>query len=66
MQSNLVSPSKHREPNEQPKYNILSILGINAPYINGIMGFSDHCFAFYISDRKQYNSKNGFNPILLT
>ena len=35
--------------------------GIKAPYINEIMGFSDNCFAFYISDRKQYTSINGFN-----
>ena len=35
--------------------------GIKAAHINGIMGFSDHCFAFYISDRKQYTSINGFN-----
>ena len=35
--------------------------GIKAPHINGIMGISDHWFAFYISDRKQYTSINGFN-----
>ena len=25
------------------------------------MGFSDHCYTFYISDRKQYTSINGFD-----
>ena len=35
--------------------------GIKAPHINGITGFSDHCFAFYISDMKQCTSINGFN-----
>ena len=38
--------------------------GIKGPYINGIMGFSNHCFAFHISDRKQYTSINGFNSNL--
>ena len=37
---------------------------IKDPHINGIMRFSDHCFAFYISDRKQYTSINGFNSNL--
>ena len=40
---------------------LLMFAGIKAPHINGIMGFPDHCFAFYISDRKQYTSINGFN-----
>ena len=40
---------------------LLMFAGIKAPHINGIMGFSDHCFAFYISDRKQYTSVNVFN-----
>ena len=40
---------------------LLMFAGIKAPHINGIMGFSDHCFAFYISDRKQYTSINVFN-----
>ena len=42
--------------------SLLMFAGIKAPHINGIMGFSDHCFAFfYISDWKQYASINGFN-----
>ena len=41
--------------------SLLMFAGIKAPHINGIMGFSDHCFAFYISDRKQYTSINVFN-----
>ena len=41
--------------------SLLMFAGIKAPHINGIMGFSDHCFEFYISDRKQYTSINGFN-----
>ena len=32
-----------------------------SPHINGIMGLDSHCFAFYISDWKQYTSINGFN-----
>ena len=28
------------------------------------MGFSDHCFAFYISDEKQYILINGFDSNL--
>ena len=44
--------------------SLLMFAGIKAPHINGIMGFSDHCFAFYISDRKQYTSINGFNSNL--
>ena len=36
--------------------SLLMFAGIKAPYINGIMGLSDHCFAFCISDRKQYTS----------
>ena len=40
--------------------------GIKAPHINGIMRFSGHCFAFYISDRKQYTSIMVLIPILLT
>ena len=35
--------------------------GVKAPHINGIMGFTNHCFAFSISDRKQYTSINGSN-----
>ena len=35
--------------------------GIKASHVNGIMGFFYHCFAFYISDRKQYTLINGFN-----
>ena len=38
--------------------------GIKAPHINGNMGFSDRCSAFYISDRKQYTSINGSNSNL--
>ena len=34
------------------------------PHVNGIMGFFDHCFAFYISDRKQYILINGFDSNL--
>ena len=41
--------------------SLLMFAGIKAPHINGIMGFSDHCFAFYMSDRKQYTSINVFN-----
>ena len=41
--------------------SLLMFAGIKAPHINGIMGFSDHCFDFYISDRKQYTSINGFD-----
>ena len=44
--------------------SLLMFAGIKAPYINGIMGFSDYCFAFYISDREQYISINGFNSNL--
>ena len=44
--------------------SLLMFAGIKASYFNGIMGFSDHCFAFYISDRKQYTSINGFNSNL--
>ena len=44
--------------------SLLMFAGIKAPYINEIMGFSDNCFAFYISDRKQYTSINGFNSNL--
>ena len=40
---------------------LLIFRGIKAPHINGVMEFSDHCFAFYISDRKQYTLINGFN-----
>ena len=40
---------------------LLMFAGIKARHINGIMGFSDHCLAFYISDRKQYTSINVFN-----
>ena len=39
---------------------------IKFPHINEIMGFSDHCFAFYISDRKQYTSIMVLIPIVLT
>ena len=41
--------------------SLLMFAGIKAPHINGIIGFSNHCFAFYTSDRKQYTSINGFN-----
>ena len=41
--------------------SLLMFAGIKAPHINGIMGFSDHYFAFYMSDRKQYTSINVFN-----
>ena len=43
---------------------LLMFAGVKAHHINEIMGFSDHCFAFYISDRKQYSSINGFNSNL--
>ena len=43
---------------------LLMFAGVKAHHINEIMGFSDHCFAFYISDRKQYTSINGFNSNL--
>ena len=46
--------------------SLLMFAGIKAPHINGIMGFSDHCFAFYISDRKQYTSIIILISILLT
>ena len=46
--------------------SLLMFAGIKAPHINGIMRFSDHCFAFYISDREQYTSIMAFIPILLT
>ena len=46
--------------------SLLMFAGIKAPHINGIMGFSDHCFAFYISDRKQYTSIMVLIPIVLT
>ena len=40
---------------------VINVCGYqSAPYYV-IMGFSDHCFAFYISNRKQYTSINGFN-----
>ena len=39
----------------------LMFVDIKALHINGIMGFSDHCFDFYISDIKKYTSINGFN-----
>ena len=39
--------------------------GIKAFHINGIMGFFDHCFAFYISDGKQNTLINGFNSNLI-
>ena len=41
--------------------SLLMFAGIKAPHINGIMKFSDHCFAFYISGRKQYTSINDFH-----
>ena len=41
--------------------SLLMFVGIKTPHINGIMGLSDHCFAFYIIDRKEYTSINGFN-----
>ena len=41
--------------------SLLMFAGIKARHINGIMKFSDYCFAFYISDRKQYTSINSFN-----
>ena len=44
--------------------SLLMIVGIEAPHIDGIMGFSDHCFGFYISDRKQNTLINGFNSDL--
>ena len=34
-----------------------------SPHINGII--YNHCFAFYISDWKQYASINGFNSDLI-
>ena len=40
---------------------LLMFAGVKAPHINGIMGFTNHCFAFSISDRKQYTSINGSN-----
>ena len=36
-----------------------------SPHINGIIGLDNHCFAFYISDWKQYASINGFNSDLI-
>ena len=36
--------------------SLLMFAGIKAPHITGIIGFSDYCFTFYISDRKQYTS----------
>ena len=44
--------------------SLLMFADIKAPHINGFMGFYDHCFAFYINDRKQYTSINGFNSNL--
>ena len=44
--------------------SLVMFASIKDPHINGIMRFSDHCFAFYISDRKQYTSINGFNSNL--
>ena len=41
--------------------SLLMFVGIKAPHINGIMGLSDHCFAFYIIERKEYTLTNGFN-----
>ena len=32
--------------------SLLMFAGIKAAHINEIIGFSDHCFTFYISDRK--------------
>ena len=40
---------------------LLMFAGVKAPHINGIMGFTNHCFAFSISDRKQHTSINGSN-----
>ena len=41
--------------------SLLMFAVIKAPHINGIMWFSNHYFAFYVSDSKQYTSINGFN-----
>ena len=49
---------------DQMPDHMLMFAAIKASHINEIMGFSDHCFAFYISDRKQYTSINGFNSNL--
>ena len=38
--------------------------GIKAPNINRIIGFPNYCFVFYVIDRKQYTSINGFNSSL--
>ena len=45
--------------------SLLMFVVSKVPHINGIMGFSDHCFAFHISDRKQYTLLNGFNSNLI-
>ena len=41
--------------------NVAPIVINKAPYIYENIGFSDHCFAFFISERKQYTSINCFN-----
>ena len=46
--------------------SLLMFAGIKDPHITGIMGFSDHYFAFYISDREQHTSIMVLIPILLT
>ena len=40
------------------------IIVINVRGYYGIRGLANHWFAFYISDRKQYTSINGFNSDL--
>ena len=41
------------------------MFAVKSPHINGIMGLDNHCFAFYISDWKQYTSIKGFNSDLI-
>ena len=40
---------------------VINVRGYQSSPYYVIMGFSYHWFAFYISDRKQYTSINGFN-----
>ena len=46
------------------RLSLLMFVGIKAPILTGLWDFL--ITTFYISDRKQYTSRNGLIPILLT
>ena len=46
--------------------SLLMFAGIKAPHINGIIGFSDHCFAFYTSFNSNFTNIYGVHKGLVS